>query len=125
MRMSDGSSDVCSSDLELGACENLEQARRLLQRQKAKRIADEGRHAARLAAQAIEEQVEDQQPEKSLGFAAAGREIEEARRELVAEGVEAVGKFGHERRERRNKRGNEGELEIGRAKCRERRCQYV
>src|SRR3546814_16601274 len=75
------------------------------------RIADEGRHAARLAAQAIEEQVEDQQPEKSLGFAAAGREIEEARRELVAEGVEAVGKFGHARRERRNMRENEGELE--------------
>src|SRR3546814_11422909 len=105
MRISDWSSDVCSSDLvarshpeadfegpsahlprepdELGACENLEQAPRLLQRQKAKRIADEGRHAARLAAQAIEEQVEDQQPEKSLGFAAAGREIEEARREQI------------------------------------------
>jgi len=39
-------------------------------------VADEGGYANKFAAQPVEEEIEDQQAEKRLRFAAAGREVE-------------------------------------------------
>ena len=61
-------------------CQDAHEPARLLQGKQAQGVAHERRHAAVLSPQAVEKNIEDEQPEESFGLAAARREIKKAGR---------------------------------------------